>query len=45
MSTIVLDPSLGATHFVADGIPKPEWAEKARLTVKIGRVSFYADVP
>lgn len=40
------DPSLGATHFYADGIAPPVWSRPpARLTVKLGSVNFYADVP
>lgn len=41
-----LDPSLGATHFFADGIPAPSWAvAPAVQTVRIGSVSFWANVP
>ena len=46
MSDINLDPSDGATHFFADGIPTPAWATApAQLAVKIGKVNFYKDVP
>lgn len=37
-----LDPSQGATHFYADGIPAPTWASPPGMaTVKIGRVNFW----
>lgn len=38
------DPSNGATHFYADGIPKPLWAVNATLTAKLGSVNFYNNV-
>lgn len=38
------DPSNGATHFIADSIPKPVWAINATLTAKIGRLNFYNNV-
>lgn len=39
------DPSNGATHFFADGIPTPSWAlPPAQLAVKIGRVNFFKGV-
>lgn len=40
------DPTNGATHFYADGIPKPSWAmPPAAMTVKLGIINFYKDVP
>ena len=40
-----LDPSQGATHFYAAGIPAPAWAAPpAVLSVKIGRVNFFKGV-
>jgi spore germination cell wall hydrolase CwlJ-like protein len=39
------DTTDGATHFVANTIPTPAWAEKATKTVQFGRVIFYKDVP
>lgn len=40
-----LDPSQGATHFYADGIPPPNWAvAPAELAVKIGKVNFWRGV-
>lgn len=40
-----LDPSQGATHFYADGIPAPNWATApAVLAVKIGAVNFWKNV-
>ena len=40
-----LDPSNGATHFYADGIPVPSWAHPpAVLAAKIGLVNFFKGV-
>lgn len=39
------DPTLGATHYIADGITPPLWASEATQTVKIGSHTFYKDVP
>jgi N-acetylmuramoyl-L-alanine amidase len=39
------DPTDGATHFFADSIAPPDWADKATFTVKLGNVLFYKDVP
>ena len=39
------DPTDGATHFYADGIPEPSWAKVATFTVKLGAVNFFKDVP
>jgi N-acetylmuramoyl-L-alanine amidase len=39
------DPTGGATHYFDDSIAPPAWAAKATFTVKIGRLSFYRDVP
>lgn len=45
MADAELDPSNGATHFFADGIPVPTWAQApAVLCAKIGRVNFYKGV-
>ena len=35
------DPSLGATHFYAVGIPAPPWTIGATRTVQIGKVIFW----
>lgn len=40
-----VDPTNGATHFYADGIPEPSWAKVATFTGQIGRIRFYRDVP
>lgn len=45
MADSTLDPSQGATHFVADSIPLPSWAVSATQTVKIGHVMFFKNVP
>lgn len=34
------DPTRGATHYYADYIPKPYWADKMENTCKIGRHYF-----
>ena len=39
------DPTLGATHYIADGITPPPWVSEATQTVKIGSHTFYKDVP
>ena len=39
------DPTNQATHFFADGIATPAWAKHATLTVKLGVLNFYKDVP
>jgi N-acetylmuramoyl-L-alanine amidase len=39
------DPTLGATHYIADGIAPPLWVSEATQTVKIGAHTFYKDVP
>lgn len=39
------DPTGGATHFYADGIPEPSWAKVATPTAKLGAVNFFKDVP
>lgn len=45
MADPTLDPSQGATHFFADGIPAPNWAvAPAVLAVKIGAVNFWKNV-
>jgi hypothetical protein len=45
MADPTLDPSNGATHFYADGIPVPNWAKApAVLAVKIGAVNFWKGV-
>lgn len=38
------DRTRGATHYHADYV-NPDWAEDARITARIGRHIFYADVP
>lgn len=35
------DISEGATHYFADSIPPPKWAEEMKMTVKIGHHTFY----
>lgn len=35
------DPTGGATHYFDDSIPAPAWADPSKLTIKIGRFSFY----
>lgn len=39
------DQTLGATHYIADGIAPPPWVVEATQTVKIGSHTFYKDVP
>lgn len=39
------DPTLGATHYIADGITPPQWVTEATQTVKIGSHTFYKGVP
>ncbi|HZZ81618.1 MAG TPA: cell wall hydrolase [Gemmataceae bacterium] len=38
------DPTDGATHYVADTIPLPDWAAKATQTAHIGNHLFFKDV-
>lgn len=38
-----VDPTLGATHYFADGIPTPSWAVAMTETVKIGAHNFYRE--
>lgn len=41
-----LDATLGATHYFDDSIEAPSWTKApAELTVRIGNVSFYRNVP
>lgn len=40
-----IDPTNGSTHFFASGIPTPSWANAATMTVKLGSLFFYKDVP
>lgn len=40
----IADPTGGATHYFADYIAAPPWAEGATLCCKIGHHSFYKDV-
>ncbi|SRR5690242_12824266 len=40
-----VDPTNGATHYIADGITPPDWVSQATFTIKIGQHSFYKDVP
>lgn len=42
---MIPDPTLGATHYFADSIEPPNWTATGIFTVKIGRQSFYKDVP
>ncbi len=37
------DPTNGANHYeaLADGVPKPAWANPANKTVEIGKTRFY----
>jgi len=37
------DPTNGATHYFANWIPKPAWAEKMIQTVIIGKHEFYRE--
>lgn len=39
------DQTQGATHYFADSIAAPAWAQSATFTVKIGNHLFYKDVP
>ena len=39
------DPTGGATHYFAEGTPRPSWADSGRFTVQIGHHLFFADVP
>lgn len=39
------DPTLGATHYIAEGITPPTWVDQATATVKIGTHTFYKNVP
>lgn len=38
------DPTFGATHYYASGIPTPPWAKDAAPTVQIGRHRFFNHV-
>jgi hypothetical protein len=38
------DPTHGATHYVAETIPLPEWAKNAMQTAHIGRHIFFKGV-
>jgi spore germination cell wall hydrolase CwlJ-like protein len=40
------DPTGGATHYYATTMPKaPDWAAKAKRTLKLGNHIFFRDVP
>lgn len=39
------DPTMGATHYIAEGITPPPWVSEATQTVKIGSHTFYKGVP
>ena len=40
------DPTGGATHYYATTMPKaPDWAAKAKQTLKLGHHVFFKDVP
>ena len=42
----VQDPTGGATHYYATTMPKaPDWASKAKRTLKLGNHVFFRDVP
>jgi len=42
----VPDPTGGATHYYATTMPKaPDWAAKAKQTLKLGHHVFFKDVP
>jgi spore germination cell wall hydrolase CwlJ-like protein len=42
----VPDPTGGATHYYATTMPKPpDWAAKAKRTLKLGNHIFFKDVP
>ena len=41
---MIVDPTLGATHYHDSSITPPFWAQKATLTAQIGRLTFYKDV-
>lgn len=42
----VPDPTGGATHYYATTMPKaPDWAAKAKRTLKLGNHVFFRDVP
>lgn len=41
----VPDPTRGATHFYADGIPAPSWSLSATKTTKLGSINFFKNVP
>jgi len=42
----VADPTGGATHYYATTMPKaPDWAAKAKRTLKLGNHVFFRDVP
>lgn len=42
----VPDPTGGATHYYATTMPKaPDWAAKAKQTLKLGHHFFFKDVP
>jgi len=46
MAGVVPDPTGGATHYYATTMPKaPDWAVKAKQTLKIGHHIFFKDVP
>jgi N-acetylmuramoyl-L-alanine amidase len=38
------DPTNGATHYYADYIDPPKWAEGKKPTVKIGRHLFFSNI-
>lgn len=38
------DPTLGATHYVADYIPPPAWTKTGTFTVQIGKHRFFEGV-
>lgn len=42
---MVVDPTLGATHYYDDSILPPNWTQNATLTIKIGRLNFFKGVP
>lgn len=46
MAGKVPDPTGGATHYYATTMPKaPDWAAKAKQTLKLGHHVFFKDVP
>lgn len=38
------DPTSGATHFYADGIPAPDWTAGATASAKLGTINFFSNV-